>query len=181
MLQFDDVSGNPDSIEYAVFDSTYSMFRYTSGDTTSTIVFAVDTLWNNAVMKTYSPNLLISIGVFGKNHDSVYSETVSDTTWVWAAVPGSTLVSIVDSATVLLKINPNGNPDYTYFAVEDSISGKFIDVNTMSLRASGVTVDSTWAFGIFSDWGGSDGVLINVTPKTSYYFRAYSKDGNNNP
>ncbi|MFC1562994.1 DNRLRE domain-containing protein, partial [candidate division KSB1 bacterium] len=96
LLQFDDISGNPDSIEYAVFDSMYSLYRDTTGDTTGTIVFAVDTVWNNMVMKTYSPNLLISIGIFGKNNDSVFSEVSSDTTWTWAAVPGSTVVSIID-------------------------------------------------------------------------------------
>jgi len=181
LLQFDDVSGNPDTIMYAVFDSVYSMYRDTTGDTTETIVFATDVDWDNVRIKTYTPNLLVVIGIFGKNDDSLFSAVSSDTTWTWAAVPGTTMASVIDSTRLLIKINPNKNPEYTYFAVEDSISGKFIDINTGILRSSGVKVDSTWAFGRYSDWGGSEGFIITVTPKTNYYFRAYSKDGNTNP
>lgn len=176
-LLFDDVSGNPDSIKYAVFDSAYSLYRDTTGDTTGTIVFAVDTLWNNLTMKTYTPNLLVSLGIFAKNDDSVFTEVVSDTTWTWAAVPGMTDVSVIDSTRLLIKIDTNENPDYTYFAVEDSITGKFIDINTAVLRSAGVTADSSWAFGRYADWGGENGFTMTVTPGTQYYFRAYSKDG----
>jgi len=181
LLQFDDVSGNPDTIMYAVFDSVYSMYRDTTGDTTGTIVFATDVDWDNVIIKTYTPNLLVAIGIFGKNDDSLFSAVSSDTTWTWASVPGTTMASVIDSTRLLIRINPNKNPEYTYFAVEDSISKKFIDVNTGRLRSSGVKVDSTWAFGRYSDWGGSEGFIVIVAPKTNYYFRAYSKDGNTNP
>lgn len=180
-LQFDDISGNPANIKYAVFDSLYSAYRKTTGDTSKTIVFAVDTVWNNLTMKTYSPNLLETIGIFGKNNDSVFSAIVSDTTWTFASVPGMTYASIIDSTRILIKIDPNDNPGYTYFAIEDSISGRFVDINTGNLRSSGVTVDSIWAFGRYTDWGGSNGFTVTVTPKTQYYFRAYSKDGNTVP
>jgi len=178
LLQFDDVSGNPDTIMYAVFDSVYSMYRDTTGDTTGTIVFATDVDWDDLIIKTYTPNLLVAVGIFGKNDDSLFSAVSSDTTWTWAAVPGTTMTSVIDSTRLLIKIDTNKNPEYTYFAVEDSISGKFIDISTGILRSSGVEVDSTWAFGRYSDWGGSEGFIIKVTPKTNYYFRAYSKDGN---
>ena len=181
LITFDDISGNPDSLEYAVFDSAYMVYRDTSGDTTSSVVFVADSIWNNASMKTFSPNVPVSIGIFSINSDSMLSEISSDTTWTFATVPGTTSAAVVDSTHMLLEIEPNGNPYYTYFAVEDSISGKFIDVSAGMLRSADVTVDSTWAFGMYSDWGGSSGYTVIVTPGQQYYFRAYAKDGNTNP
>nr|BDD44112.1 hypothetical protein 5 [bacterium] len=181
LLIFNDISGNPDSIKYSVFDSTYMAYRDTAGDTSSSVVLAVDSVWNNSTMKTYEPNLFISVGIAGLNNDSVYGGISSDTTWTFASVPGITNASVIDSARILLQLDPNGNPSYTYFAVEDSISGKFIDIFQGTLRFPGVTEDSSWAFGTYSNWGANGGYIVKVEPGTHYYFRTYAKDGNSNP
>ena len=79
-----------------------------------------------------------------------------------------------------VQLTPNGNPSYTYFAVEDSVSGLFVERATGTLRSTGVTVDSTWAFGTFSEWGGTGGDTLQVTPGQTYHFRVYAKDGDSN-
>ena len=101
--------------------------------------------------------------------------------FTWAAIPDTTHVTLIDSAHVRIRISPHGNPSYTFFAVEDSVTGLFVDPALRRLRSPGVTEDSTWAFGTYSDWGGADGMILDVTPDRDYYFRAYAKDGDSNP
>jgi len=180
-LVFEDTTDNPGTVLYALWDSIFATYRDTTGDTTSTIVFASESAWDSITMAGYIPNSEMNIGIFARNGDSILTDAISDTAWVWAAIPGTTYTSVIDSVRLNIRLSPNGNPYYTYFAVEDSISGLFISRTTRTLRSANVTADSTWAFGTYSEWGGSQGDTITVTPGQTYYFRAYAKDGNSNP
>lgn len=173
---------NSDNIFYRVMDSStsFSVFVDPSSDTSAT-----DTSW---YVKTSFDTLTLYSGVNevhnmfveARNSDSLSTGSVlSDSVWTWSIAPEIDTVFAVGIGFVKLFVDSTSNPSYTYFAFEDSISGLFVDVETMSFRSSGITVDSSWAWGTYEDWGGSSGALISVIPGTVYVLRGYSKDGNN--
>ena len=171
-------SRNPAGTEFAVFDSLTMRFRDGSGDTVSGAHWGVKTEWENLVLPVYLPNCFLPISAFVRNGDSVITEgAAADCTWVHARIPSMTHSAVIDSVRLLVRISPVGNPWYTFLAVQDSISGRFIDVTNGTLRSQTVTRDSAWAFGRYSDWGNGAGRIVSVSPGTSYHFRAYAKDG----
>ena len=172
---------NANDILYRVTDSStsFTVFVDTLSDTSSTdsswyIKTAFDTLTVNSAI-----NELHRIFVEALNSDSLSNGlTLSDSVWTWAVAPAIDTVYVVNKDSIILFVDPGDNPSYTYFAFEDSISGLFVDVGTMSFRSSSITVDSSWAWGTYADWGGVSGAIINTDPNTRYVLRGYSKDGN---
>ncbi|MCH8285990.1 hypothetical protein IIB79_05605, partial [candidate division KSB1 bacterium] len=103
--------------------------------------------------------------------------SLSDSLWSWAQIPDIVSAFPHSRDSILIVIDPKENPSYTYFAIEDSVSGLFIDNSSNVLRSSGVTVDSTWAWAAYAEWGGAAGYFVVVSPNTSFVFRAYAKEG----
>ncbi|MCH7784571.1 MAG: hypothetical protein IIB06_04025, partial [Bacteroidetes bacterium] len=161
-----------------LYDSAQGVYVNTSGDTSG-----IDTTWH---IKTAFDTLTINVGINtehwfflkGRNSDSVATEySLSDSLWSWAAVPDVVSAFAYNKDSVLIKLDPKLNPSYTFFALEDSVTGRFIDFAANRLRSTNVTVDSSWAWATYSEWGGSDGYYLIATPNTTYVFRAYAKEG----
>jgi hypothetical protein len=176
-IQFSDTSGNPGTVAYALYDSGLTSWRDTSG-VTGSLCWAADSCWNGLALSGYSINEQVHLGIIACNRDSLLTGDVGATVYTWAMPPDTTYTTLIDSASVRLRLSPNGNPAYTHFAVEDSVSGLFVDLGTQQLRSANITEDSTWAFGTYADWGGDVGLVLNVQPNQTYYLRAYAKDGN---
>ena len=175
-------SRNPAYTECAVFDSLANRYRSGTGDTIAGEYWGQVSEWDGITFPVYTPNSLMSVSVLVRNCDSLVTDSAcTDCTWVYAQVPGMTHTSVIDSVRLRIRLTPLNNPWYTFFAVQDSISGRFVDAAEKRLRSPVVTPDSAWAFGRFSDWGGEEGIAVSVAPGESCHFRAYAKDGMSNP
>ncbi len=170
---------NPSTVEYQLYNSSTSSFFDTSGKTVSPdSSWFRKTDWGTVQIET-NVNSLQMISINSRNSDKLESGLVlNDSVWSWAQVPGIDTVYALNKDTILLIIDPKLNPAYTYFAVEDSLTGLFIDLAAHNFRSSIMKADSSWAWGTYTEWGDSTGYYIKADPKTKYVIRIYSKDGN---
>jgi len=171
---------NPDRVFYQLFDSTLAVYiNPITGDTSYS-----DTSWYiqsafDTVAYDVGINTLHELFVNSRNSDSLKTGYYySNAIWSWAQVPDVDSVFAHGPDSVFIRIDPQNNPAYTYFALEDSVTGLFYDLDNLQFRSSGVTVDSSWAWYSYSDWGGSSGRYIIVPNGSTYVLRFYSKDGN---
>ena len=172
---------NPSRVFYRLEDLENDVFVDLSGDTSASdsawyISSSIDTISVKA-----SPNYLRRLAINSRNSDSVavddFIDLEYDSTWVWAEIPDILSAFPHNRDSILVVIDPKANPSFTYFAIEDSVSGLFIDNSSNVFRSPGVTVDSSWAWASFAEWGGSAGYYVIVSPNTSFVFRAYAKEG----
>ncbi|MFC1730538.1 DNRLRE domain-containing protein [candidate division KSB1 bacterium] len=176
-----DTDSNPSRVWYQLFDSSLGLVVDPDGDTT-----AVDTLfWPKADYDTIDYNLPLGVNtvhklfVNSRNSDSVKTGFLYyDSLWTWAQYPDVDSVFAQDSVTVFILMESTDNPSYTYYALEDSIRGLFYDLDNLRFRSAGVTVDSSWAWYTYAQWGGASGTTITVAEGQLYVLRFYSKDGN---
>ncbi|MFC1493490.1 DNRLRE domain-containing protein [candidate division KSB1 bacterium] len=173
------VDSNPGSVQYQLLDSSKVCFYDTSGSVVSAdSSWYLKSEWDTVTIQT-SANTLHMVYVNSRNTDSLETGLCfNDSVWSWAQVPGIDTAYAVSRDSIFISIDPVFNPGYTYYAVEDSVSGKFIDLSAHVFRSANVTVDSAWAWGRYTDWGGASGYFIRVDPETKYVLRVYSKDGN---
>ncbi|MFC1555118.1 DNRLRE domain-containing protein, partial [candidate division KSB1 bacterium] len=156
---------NPERVFYQLFDSAQALYISPQGDTSAT-----DTSWYQKslfdTLEVYtSPNVLHELYVNARNSDSLKTGYFyKDSVWSWAEVPDVLSAFAHSRDSVLIILDPKNNPDHTFFAVEDAVTGLFIDVDSHSLRSPDVSVDSTWAWGTFANWGNSEGYFILVEP-----------------
>lgn len=113
----------------------------------------------------------------------VYKETarnysVPDTAFTWANTPGQMTVTAIGPTLLKFALNVNGNPAHTHFAIQDSVSGKLVDVNGDTLRTGTIHADTTWEWGTYTEWGGASGdTLTGLSPAVLYNLRAAAKSG----
>jgi len=72
-------------------------------------------------------------------------------------------------------IDPLDNPEWTEFAVQDSLSGKYIDGSAEpdTLRPGPL---GDWGWRTFGQWGGAPGdTLAGLSPDTRYVLRAKAR------
>ncbi|MCP4726300.1 MAG: DNRLRE domain-containing protein [bacterium] len=170
---------NPGSVQYQLYDSSKGCFFDTSGSVVPLdSSWYLKSEWDEVTIHT-NINTLHIIYVNSRNTDSLETGLCfNDSIWSWAQVPEIDTVYAVSRDSILISIDPVSNPFYTFYAIEDSVSGRFADWSAHIFRSSDVTVDSVWAWGSYSDWGGASGIYIRVDPDTKYVLRIYSKDGN---
>jgi len=170
---------NPGRVMYRIFDAAAGVYISPAGDTSAT-----DTSWH---VKTAFDTVTLSVGVNSLHEffvDSRNSDSVAtgyffkDSLWSWAQAPDIDSIFALSRDSVFFRLDPKSNPWYTYFAVQDSLSGRYIDVAAHRLRSAGAAADSSWAWGTFSEWGAAAGYFVVVEPHTTYVLRAYAKDGN---
>jgi len=104
--------------------------------------------------------------------DSCYTE----------ATPPSTALSLyyggsLDNNYMRIVADTTGlqNPGYTEYAIQDSISGKYIDTTAEPETLKTGTGD--WMWDTFSDWGGADGDTVVVEIGKKYGFRWKARSG----
>jgi hypothetical protein len=99
----------------------------------------------------------------------------ADSCYTRAATPGKPTVSFPADSLLKFIVAPNGNPAYTEFAVQDSVSGKYVD------PLSGVldTLKSAAAWRTYAGWGGALGDTMRVQPGGFYVIRGKARNGHN--
>jgi len=172
---------NPDRVWYRIFDSALKVYLDTLGDTsfTDTTWYAKSRFDNDTMKYDVGINTLHEFYIKTRNSDSLVTGYFSrDSLWSWAQVPEIDSVFAVSKDSIFLKLDPRSNPDYTYFALCDSLTDCFYDLNNLRFRSPNVTVDSSWAWYTYSEWGDSTGMYIEVLSNSTYVLQFYSKDGN---
>ncbi|KPK95553.1 hypothetical protein AMJ80_04895, partial [bacterium SM23_31] len=170
--------GNPSNVLYALYDIHTGLYVDSSGISHSEIFWSTQSSFDDTIgLPFITPNTEFKLIPYALNNDSVI--TGGDTTiiWSWSQIPDVISVFPHSKDSVLVKIGPKSNPAYTFFAIEDSVSGLFVDFAAHTLRSAGITPDSTWAWATYSEWGEAEGYYIVVEPNTTYVFRAYAKEG----
>jgi hypothetical protein len=82
-------------------------------------------------------------------------------------LPGRPAVVRLNPKEIVLTIDPAGNTSSTSFAIQDAISGKYVQANG--------SLGSDPFFRIFIDWGGDSGFVIKTEPNHSYRFQVLAK------
>jgi hypothetical protein len=78
---------------------------------------------------------------------------------------------------MIFKIDPNNNPSYTHFAVQDSVSGYYIDATAEPESLSTLPLGE-WGWRTYGEWGAAFGdSLSGFTPGNLYVLRAKARNG----
>ncbi|MDD5353034.1 MAG: fibronectin type III domain-containing protein [Candidatus Omnitrophica bacterium] len=109
--------------------------------------------------------------------DGLTSAT-ADSCYTRAAIPGKptlTLPAYAGADSIMkIVIDVNGNPAYTEFAIQDSVSGKYVD----QIGAGVVdTLKSTADWHTYAVWGGAAGCSLKVGVGKTYTIRVKAKSG----
>jgi len=133
----------------------------------------------NATSKRYgglSPNTKynIALQVKGGKIDGTVS-TASDSTYTWANVPGAPTVSYPTDSLMLIKLNVNGNPAHTEFAIQDSLSGLFFDGRYNRFFSTTAAESILWR--TYAAWGGASGDTVAVGVGKKYRIRVKARSG----
>ncbi len=182
-IMFSTTDINPDSgVYYQLLDSTLSIFISPDGDTVGIDTsWFVKATWDTVDYHPLSPNTLHELYVNSRNSDDVETGFLYyDSLWTWAQTVNvdTSIADAVDSVTIKIGLSPRDNPSYTFYALEDSITGFAYDLDNMTFGTGVVSIDSTWQWYTYDEWGDSTGVDITVAENTRYVLRFYSKDGN---
>jgi len=161
---------------YSLYDSSYDVYITPGGDTSGEYLQFKHSDWDTVVLSHIDVNEKIMLLSRVKNNDSVVSVPHSRLVWTWARIPEIDTAYVWVKDSLFIRINPMGNPSYTFYAIEDSITGYYFDRETRRLRGI-ATVDSSWAWATYSEWGGFSGTFLKVEPETRYVLRVFSKDG----
>ena len=141
-----------DSIQ--IFETTEQ--KYYDHNTGVMLTFISSSPFRNEItISGLKPNQRYTFQVRSLNKDGVssaWSEVASVVTF--AQPPVTTKVDRVSASSARVYINNLENPAYTEFVVRDSNSGKYLDYSTSSLV-------NTPKYGKFSDFGGSNGFIID--------------------
>lgn len=170
--------GNPSNVLYALYDIYTGLYVDSSGISHSEIFWSTQSSFDDTIgLPFITPNAEFKLVPYALNNDSVITGGDTTIVWSWAQIPDVVSAYPHSKDSVLIKVDPKANPAYTFFAIEDSVSGLFVDFAAHTLRSQGVTPDSTWAWATYSELGGAEGYYLIVEPNTTYVFRAYSKEG----
>ena len=99
-------------------------------------------------------------------NESAWSDWVEK--YTLANTPSTPTVSNPTSTTLDVQVNPNGNPDYTLFAIYNVTGGYY-------LNASGGSNGATEVWQTKSDWGIV--TVVNLTPEITYEFKCKAQNG----
>ncbi len=187
--------GYPDSVEYAPDDFSMTVLSPDSINASwsdnsageygfvllnfsdSTLVAGIDSLDRNTEsvnVGVLAPNTVYDwfIRAYSGNNDSSSSNAAERT---FARTPGNTTVSAITETALHFTVNPVDNPSWTTFAVQDSVTGSYVDGDAEpdTLR-SGPPGD--WGWKTFVQWGSASGdTLSGLMPDSLYVLRAKAK------
>jgi len=89
--------------------------------------------------------------------------------WTLASIPSAPTVNNPSLTTLDVTVNTNSNPDTTTYAIQDSITGKYVQ--------TGGTLDNTAAWQKASVWGTK--TVTGLTTGTIYTFRVKARNSEN--
>ncbi len=109
--------------------------------------------------------------VLGGSLHGQYS--AADSCYTRAATPGKPTVTFPADSLLKFIIDVNGNPAYTEFAVQDSISGKYVDFISGALD----TLKAAASWRTYANWGGAAGDTLSVGVGKEYTVRVKARSG----
>jgi hypothetical protein len=172
------VTEGPDSVTARWADnSTHELGFIILNATDASAV--TDTLAENTMMTGIGGLLPNTVHQWFVRAFSAVDDSSSETaeTRTAARTPGMTTVSPLSDSTLSFTIDPLDNPSSTRFAVQDSITGLFIDATGIqdTLRTG---YPGEWAWRTFDQWGGGTGrILTGLDPDSLFVLRAKARDG----
>jgi hypothetical protein len=102
--------------------------------------------------------------------ESAFSNLVSG--YTFANIPGQPAVEALNSHSVNLKIDTNGNGSSTQYLIQEDQTKKNPNITTGELTSS-----ESW--GSYLSWNGSSGIdILNLDPNEKYIFKVRAKNGN---
>ena len=103
--------------------------------------------------------------------------SAADSCYTLANTPGKPVVNFPAGNLLKFIISANDNPDYTKYAVQDSLTGRYVDgtAEPETLRAG---PPGEWGWRSYVEWGGALGdTLAGVQPGGFYVIRAKARNG----
>lgn len=146
-------------------------FRIINLDTS----LAIDSTAADATSKRVgglSVNTLYSLAIQVKG--GVYDGYTStgDYCYTKANTPGAMTITFPADSLLKFVFNVNSNPANTEFAIQDSISGKYVQ------KITGLdTLGATEMWGTSAFWGGANGDTVQIYPGKNYVIRAKARSG----
>ncbi len=107
---------------------------------------------------------------YNSSSQSPYSSLISG--YTYASIPGVPVVVSTDASSINLRIDTNGNGSTTQYLIQESQTGRFVNI------ADGIlgTVES---WNTYVSWGGGLGVdILGLNPNETYIFKVKAKNGN---
>lgn len=110
------------------------------------------------------------IQVMGGVLDGQCSE--SDESYTKANIPGAVTITFPADSLLKFVFNVNSNPAHTEFAIQDSITGKYVQ------KITGLdTLGATEMWGTSAFWGGANGDTVKIYPGKKYTIRVKARSG----
>ena len=150
-------------------ETGYRILNADTGASVDSVGANVDSLRLGGLGINTLHHLLIELK--GGSGDGLRSN--SDSMYTKAAVPGLITVTYPTTSLIKLVLGIASNPSYTKFAIQDSISGKYIH-----LLGAGVadTLRTAVDWQTYASWGGASGCSLSVTPGKQYRLRAAARN-----
>ncbi|MGI6423118.1 MAG: DUF2341 domain-containing protein [Candidatus Dojkabacteria bacterium] len=168
-------NANPTNTKYQIVDTlTNGNLNNEAVLTNTTVLHSDERVSTSFTMNNLAPDTPYSFKVRSVNSDGLFSEWSQVTqARTWANTPKNLTFQIYGGSSGKLVFDRNGNPSSTRFAIQDSISGKYIDYSTKTL------VDNV-VWGTYNSWGATNGLLIStLDPGVQYTFRIKAINGAN--
>jgi hypothetical protein len=156
---------------------------YTAVDSLLSFGSEVDLVYGTAAadaetvqLTSLSVNTLYRLGI--RVDGGVMDRTLSavlDSCYTYANAPNVPTVSYPSTSLIKIVLDTNSNPSYTHIAIQDSISGLYVQ-----LIPGGVadTLGASASWNTYAEWGGANGCSLSVTPGREYRLRAKARSTN---
>ena len=152
-------------------ETGFAIYRVTvAGDTTLLYTAAANA--ETADITSLDVNALYRVAVvpIGGNINHIFSAL--DSTYTLAAVPGKPTLTFPTASLMKFILAVNGNPSYTAYSVQDSITGKYV----YSISGPDSFGSAAW-WGTYAEWGGVNGDTVSVGVGKKYVLRTKAKSG----
>jgi hypothetical protein len=169
-------SSNPINTEFAVRINNNLYINSQTGLSQVSPDYAVYSEWggiDGIGVNGLSPDGNYSFRVFARNGDGFTAiPNTSSSMRTLANVPGIPDLERMTSTSAKLVIDTNGNPSSVEFAIQEVVSGEYVGLNGLFSQSE--------AWGAYSDWSSSEGVVINqLELDTQYEFRVKARNSDN--
>ena len=164
------VNGNPAATEFAIHETSTGNFVQADGSLGAVAVWATAATWGTKTVTNLIEATEYTFEVKARNGENTETVYGSGTDlWTLANVPDAPTVNIPTGTTLNVKVNFNGNPAATEFAIHETLTGNFVQANG-SLGAAPIwATAATWA----------TKPVTGLTAGTEYTFEVKARNGEN--